>query len=216
MAGSIAAVAARSAAIVERLRAGRVLPVVTLDDATAADGVTKALLDGGISCLEITFRRPGAADAIRAARAVGDVLVGAGTVLSLEQVEAAVGAGADFAVAPGSNDVVIGRCLEVGLPFFPGVATPTEIEHARALGLGVVKVFPAAQLGGPGFLRAVAAVYPDVGLIPTGGVTAANLRDYLDVPSVVACGGSWLVPGDLVESRSYRQISERAAEALAL
>ena len=201
-------------AVVERLRACRVIPVATLDDPAAAGEVGAALLAGGISCLEITFRRPGAAEAIRAARASGDILVGAGTVLSLEQADAAAAAGADFAVAPGTNEAVVRHCRELGLPIFPGVATPTEIERALALGASVVKAFPAAQLGGPAFLRAVSATYPDVGFIPTGGVTADNLRDYLAVSSVVACGGSWLVALELIETGSYERITERAAEAL--
>jgi 2-dehydro-3-deoxyphosphogluconate aldolase/(4S)-4-hydroxy-2-oxoglutarate aldolase len=204
----------RVAEVVERLRACRIVPVATLDEPAAAGEVARALLAGGISCLEITFRRPGAAEAIRAARAAGDILVGAGTMLSPEQVEAAVAAGADFAVAPGTNETIVRRCGEIGLPFFPGVATATEIDHALALGLSVLKVFPAAQLGGPAFVRAVSATYPDAGFIPTGGLTAENLRDYLAVPSVVACGGSWLVAPELVATGSYERITERAAAAL--
>jgi 2-dehydro-3-deoxyphosphogluconate aldolase/(4S)-4-hydroxy-2-oxoglutarate aldolase len=195
--------------VVERLRACRIVPVATLDDPAAANEVAAALLAGGISCIEITFRRPGAAEAIRAARAAGDILVGAGTVLSTEQVDAAVAAGADFAVAPGTNEKVVRRCAGLGLPFFPGVATSTEIERARELGLRVVKVFPAAQLGGPSFLRAVSAPYPDVGFIPTGGVTAENVADYLAVPAVVACGGSWLV-----QSARFDDVADAARTAL--
>ncbi len=204
----------RAQAVVDRLRACRVVPVATLDEPAAAAGVAAALLAGGISCIEITFRRPGAAEAVRAARATGDMLVGAGTVLSLEQADAAVQAGADFAVAPGTNEVVVQRCLELGLPFFPGVATPTEIERARGLGLRILKVFPAAQIGGPSFLRAVSATYPDVGFLPTGGVTSENVGDYLAVPSVVACGGSWLVAPELVRERRFGEITALASAAI--
>jgi 2-dehydro-3-deoxyphosphogluconate aldolase/(4S)-4-hydroxy-2-oxoglutarate aldolase len=200
--------------VVDRLRACRVVPVATLDDPAAAAEVAAALLAGGISCIEIAFRRPGAAEAVRAARAAGDILVGAGTVLSPEQADAAVQAGADFAVAPGTNETVVQRCLELGLPFFPGVATPTEIERARGLGLRVLKVFPAAQIGGPSFLRAVSATYPDVGFFPTGGVTSENVGVYLAVPSVVACGGSWLVAPELVRERRFGEITALASAAI--
>ncbi|MBM3678587.1 MAG: bifunctional 4-hydroxy-2-oxoglutarate aldolase/2-dehydro-3-deoxy-phosphogluconate aldolase, partial [Actinobacteria bacterium] len=189
---------AASGSVIDRLRASRVVPVATIEDPSTAPVVVRALLAGGIACIEVTFRHPAAPAAIRAARTVDGVLVGAGTVLSVEQAELAFEAGADFAVAPGTNDSVLERCRSLGLPFFPGVATATEIERARSLGLSLVKVFPAAQLGGTGFLRAVSAVYPDVGLMPTGGVTVENLGEYLAVPAVVACGGSWLVRPELV------------------
>lgn len=196
--------------IVECLRPCRVVPVATIDDPRRAADVARALVDAGLPCLEIAFRHPAAAEALRAARGVEGLLVGAGTVLAVEQAEAAAEAGADFAVAPGTNERVVARCRELGLPFFPGVATPTEIERARELGVGTVKVFPVAQLGGPAFLRAVSATYPDVAFLPTGGVTAENLADYLAVPSVVACGGSWLVRPGL----SLDEIGRLAREAV--
>lgn len=198
--------------VISRLRASRVVPVATIEDPAAAPSVAKALLAGGIACLEITFRHPTAADAIAAARDGGDVLLGAGTILSVDQARAAAESGADFGVAPGTNDVVVACCRALGLPFFPGVATPTEIERARGLGLRVLKVFPAAQLGGPGFLRAVSATYPDVEYIPTGGITETNVADYLAVPSIVACGGSWLVKPELVRGGRFDEI-ERLARA---
>lgn len=202
-------------AIVARLRQCRVVPVVTLDEPDTAAAVAGALLAGGIACLELTFRRPGAAEAIRAARAVEGMLVGAGTVLSTAQADAAAAAGADFAVAPSSNDLVVRHCQDLGLPFFPGVATPTEIDHAAGLGLKAVKVFPAVQVGGPAFLRAVAATYREMGFIPTGGITPENLGEYLAIPEVVACGGSWLVPPGLVAKRDYARITELASAAAA-
>ena len=146
--------------VVEQLRAGRVVPVVTLEDPARAPEVGAALLAGGIGCIEITFRQAGAAEAIRLAREVDGLLVGAGTVLSADQARAAHDAGASFAVAPGTNEDVVRACDELGLPFFPGVATASEIERARVLGRRVVKVFPAAQVGGPAFLRAVSRDVP--------------------------------------------------------
>jgi 2-dehydro-3-deoxyphosphogluconate aldolase/(4S)-4-hydroxy-2-oxoglutarate aldolase len=187
--------------------------VTTIEDPAAAPAVAKALLVGGIGCLEVTFRHPRAADAIRAARVVDGIVVGAGTVLSVEQVDAAADAGAAFAVAPGTNEAVLARCRELGLPFYPGVATPTEMERARGLGLSVVKVFPAAQLGGPGFLGAVAAVYPDLAFMPTGGVTLETLPRYLALPSVLACGGSWLVRPELVRGSRFDEIEALARAA---
>lgn len=194
------------------LAACRVVPVATIDDPTAAPAVVAALRTGGVGCLEITFRHPRAAEAIAAAAAVEGVLVGAGTVLTPAQVDEARAAGAAFAVAPGLNEAVLAHAREVGLPFFPGVATPTEMEHARALGHAVVKVFPAEQLGGPAFLRAVSAVYPDLGFIPTGGIGPANVADYLAVPAVVACGGGWLVKPELIREGRFEEIERLARD----
>lgn len=200
--------------VVERMRACRVVPVTTLDDPASASSVAAALQKGGIDCIEITFRRAGAAEAVRAVRQGSGLLVGAGTILSVEQADAALAAGAHFAVAPGTNELVVQHCGNIGLPFFPGVATPSEIDRARYLGLHVVKVFPVAQLGGPAFLRAVSAAYPDVEFLPTGGVAADNLSDYLAIPSVVACGGSWLVPADVIREQRFARITELAAQAV--
>jgi 2-dehydro-3-deoxyphosphogluconate aldolase/(4S)-4-hydroxy-2-oxoglutarate aldolase len=200
--------------IAERLRACRVVPVATFEDPVAAPRVARALLAGGLSCLEITFRHPAAAEAIRAARGVDGILVGAGTVLTAEQAAAAFEAEADFGVAPGTNDDVVDACRRLGLPFIPGVATPSEIERARAGGLRLLKVFPAAQLGGPGFLRAVSAAYPDVEFFPTGGITEENVADYLAVPSVVACAGSWLVRRELIREDRLKEIERLAREAV--
>lgn len=201
-------------AVVERLRACRVVPVATVEDPGSAVAIGMALLAGGVGCIEITFRHPAAAEAIRKAREVEGLLVGAGTVLSAEQARAAADAGALFAVAPGTNEEVVRVCDELGLPFFPGVATASEIERARSLGRQVVKVFPVAQVGGPAFLRAVSATYPDVGFVPTGGVDAANMGEYLAVPSVVACGGSWLVRPELVREGRFDEIERLAREAV--
>jgi len=203
-------------ASVEEIRAAlaacRVVPVATIEEPATAPAVAGALHAGGIDCIEITFRHPRAAEAIAAAAAVDGVLVGAGTVLSPAQVDEAQAAGASFAVAPGLNVAVLERARAVGLPFFPGVATPSELEHARELGLSLVKVFPAEQLGGPAFLEAVAAVYPDVAFLPTGGIGPANLAKYLAVPAVVACGGSWLVRRELVGEGRFDEIERLARD----
>ena len=200
--------------VVAELRRVRVLPVTTIDDPGQVEDVCRALPRGGINCIEIAFRSAAAREALERARAVEGFLLGAGTLLSIEQAEAAVAAGADFAVAPGLNEELVAACRELGLPFFPGVATPSELDHARRLGLRTLKVFPAEQLGGPEFLRAVAAAFPDVGFIPTGGVGPGTLAGYLAVPAVVACAGTWLVKRDLIRERRYDEI-ERLARAAA-
>ena len=208
--------ATKEAEVASRLAAARVLPVTTVDDAEQADAVCRALVAGGLLCIEIAFRSDAAVDAIRRASQVKGLLVGAGTVLSAEQAEAALVAGASFAVAPGTNEDVVGACHELGLPFFPGVATPSEIERARQLGLRTLKVFPAEQLGGPAFLRAVTATYPDVRFLPTGGIGLDNLRDYLAVPSVLAVGGSWLVKPELLRDGRFDEVERLAREAVGL
>ena len=202
--------------ILDRLGELRVLPVATVDDPDQAEALGHALVAGGIACVEITLRTEAAIEAIRRASEIDGLLVGAGTVLSVKQAEAAHLAGAAFAVAPGTNEDVIATCDGMGLPFFPGVATPTEIERAHRLGRRTVKIFPAAQLGGPGFVRAVAATFPDVRFLPTGGIGPENLRDYLAVPSVLAVGGSWLVRPELVHAGRFDEIEQLAREAAEL
>ena len=205
--------AARTAEVVSRLRACRVVPVATVADPARAAELGGALVAGGIACIEITFRHPAAVEAISRARTVEGLLLGAGTVLSAEQARAAAAAGADFAVAPGTSEEVVDACAGLGLPLLPGVATPSEIERARRLGHATVKVFPAEQVGGPGFLQAVAAVYPDVGFVPTGGIGPGNLAEYLALPSVVACGGSWLVRPELIREGRFDEVERLAREA---
>lgn len=208
-----AGAAAAAADVVARLRECRLVPVSTMEDPARARDVAAALLAGGVSCIEVTFRYPRAAEAIAAARTVSGMLVGAGTVLRPEQADAAAAAGAHFAVAPGLDEAVLARCRALGLPYFPGVATPTEIGKAHALGLDLVKVFPAAQLGGPGFVRAVSEVFPGVNFMPTGGISMANLADYVVLPQIVACGGSWLVRPDVVREGRFDEIEAFARAA---
>lgn len=199
--------------VVTRLGRARVVPVASLDDGDQAEATARALQRGGLDCIEITFRTAAAAEALRRARAVDGMLVGAGTVLSPEQAAVAADAGADFAVAPGTNPAVVEACRALGLPFFPGVATPSEIETARALGRTTLKLFPAAQVGGAGFLRAVSATYPDVRFLPTGGIGADTVADYLAVPSVLAVGGSWLVRPELLRAGRFDEVERLAREA---
>lgn len=198
----------------DALERSRVLPVVAVDDAAAVSDLCAALLEGGIACIEITFRTGAALPAIERAAEVDGMLVGAGTVLTVEQAHSAARAGASFAVAPGTDDEVVRACVEAGLPFFPGIATPSELGHAQRLGCSTVKVFPASTLGGPAFLRAVSATFPSVRFIPTGGVDTGSLAAYLAVPSVLACGGSWICEAGLVREGRFDEIARRARAAV--
>jgi 2-dehydro-3-deoxyphosphogluconate aldolase / (4S)-4-hydroxy-2-oxoglutarate aldolase len=197
----------------DALGRSRVLPVVAVDDAAIVGDLCAALLEGGIACIEITFRTDAAAAAIERAAEVDGMLVGAGTVLTVEQAQSAARAGASFAVAPGTDDEVVSACAEAGLPFFPGIATPSELSHALRLGCSTVKVFPASTLGGPAFLCAISATFPQMRFIPTGGVDADSLAAYLAVPSVLACGGSWICEAALVRERRFDEITRRAHAA---
>jgi 2-dehydro-3-deoxyphosphogluconate aldolase/(4S)-4-hydroxy-2-oxoglutarate aldolase len=172
--------------------ASRVLPVLTVATADEAERTCSALLERGLDTVEIAFRTEAAAAAIERVSQIAGLTVGAGTVLTVEQLDAAADVGATFAVAPSTNPEVIAAAQRAGITFVPGAATPSEIDLARSLGCEVVKLFPAATLGGPAFVRAVSAVFPDVRFIPTGGITADTLHDYLALPSVLACGGTWL------------------------
>jgi 2-dehydro-3-deoxyphosphogluconate aldolase / (4S)-4-hydroxy-2-oxoglutarate aldolase len=182
---------------------GRVVPVLTAESADHAERACNAILAGGLSSVEIVFRTEAAVEAIRRAACIEGLLVGAGTVLSVEQLDAAVEAGAKFAVAPSTDPVVIEAAQRAGVLIIPGVATPTEIDRARSLGCDVVKVFPASLVGGPAFIKAVSPVFHDVKFIPTGGITIDNLADYLVLPSVLACGGTWITAElDGIEERA--------------
>ena len=199
--------------VFERIGATRIVPVLTVADTDEAERACQALLAGGVSVVEVTFRTDAAAEAIRRVAAIEELLVGAGTVLSPDQLARALDAGARFAVAPGSSEAVIRAARDAGIPFAPGVATPSEIERARALGCDVLKVFPASIVGGPAFLRAVSVVYPDVRFMPTGGVSAENLDAYLELPSVLACGGTWICEPALLREGRYDEVERRAREA---
>ena len=209
-----AAAAVDEQTVLDALAAARVLPVVVLEDPGVVPDLCAALLDGGISCIEITFRTNAASAALAAASEVAGMLVGAGTVLTVGQARTAAEAGAAFAFAPGTDDDVVRACAELGLPFFPGVATPSEVGHALRLGRTTMKVFPASMLGGPGFVRAISATFPQARFIPTGGVDAGSLASYLAVPAVVACGGSWICEPRLLQEGRFEEVSRRARAAV--
>jgi 2-dehydro-3-deoxyphosphogluconate aldolase/(4S)-4-hydroxy-2-oxoglutarate aldolase len=193
------------------------VPVVEISDAAKAGALGRALVAGGLPCAEITFRTDAAAEAIRIMRAqCPDVLVGAGTILSVEQADQAIAAGAQFIVSPGLNPAVARHVLDRGLPMLPGVCTPTEIEAALGLGFTTLKFFPAEAAGGVAYLRAVCAPYRSIRFLPTGGIGPASLASYLTLPQVLACGGSWIVPRDLLDGGDFEAITRIAVEALAL
>lgn len=200
-----------------RLGAAGLLPVVTIERPDDAVPLARALLAGGIGCAEITLRTPAAAEAIRRiAGAEPALLVGAGTVLTVGQAEAALAAGARFLVAPGLDPEVVAWCAAREVPLVPGALTPTEVMRALALGLTLLKFFPAEGAGGVPVLRALHGPLPQARFIPTGGVSATNLAGYLRLPNVVACGGSWVAPAALIAAGAWGEIARRAAEASSL
>jgi 2-dehydro-3-deoxyphosphogluconate aldolase/(4S)-4-hydroxy-2-oxoglutarate aldolase len=195
--------------------ASRLLPVIALADAGDARPLGEALLAGGLPCAEVTFRTAAAAAAIEAMAKLDGLVVGAGTVLTAEQVDRAVDAGARFVVSPGFSAAVVRRCAQRGVPVFPGVMTPTEIQMALDEGLETLKFFPAEQAGGVAMIKALTAPFRTVRFIPTGGVNAANVASYLDIPAVVAVGGTWMVPADALASRDWMRVTTLVAEAVA-
>src|SRR5665648_357093 len=202
--------------ILSALRAARVIPVVVLDDALAADALAGALVAGGLPVAEVTFRTAAAQDSIRAMAARGDILVGAGTVLTVAQVDQAVGAGARFVVSPGLSRAVVERCQEHSVLVLPGAVTATEVQAALELGLSTLKFFPAGTSGGAAAIKALAAPFGGVRFVPTGGVGPKNLAEYLAIPVVAAVGGSWMVPRDLVKSGDFAGVQALTAEAVAM
>ena len=193
------------------------IPVVVLDDAKDAKPLAEALCEGGLPCAEVTFRTDAAQDGIRIiSEEYPDMLVGAGTVLTIDQVERAVWAGAKFIVSPGFDPEIVDYCLKKEIPVFPGCITPSEIAQAVKRGLRTVKFFPAAQSGGVGMINALAASYVGLKFMPTGGVNPKNLSEYLSCKSVIACGGSWMVKGELVRAGEFDKIKEMTKEAVAL
>lgn len=192
-----------------------VIPVIVLDDPGRARPLANALASGGLPCAEVTFRTPRAAEALAAMARDPRLLVGAGTVLTTEQVTAAAEAGARYVVTPGYSRDVVHACLERGIPVIPGVATPTEIQMALQDGITLVKFFPAEAIGGPKALLAISAPFGSVRFIPTGGISQANLGDYLSLRPVAAVGGSWMAPPRLVADKQWADISELAAAAVA-
>ena len=201
--------------VLDEIRRLKLVPVIVIDDAERALGLADALAAGGLPCAEITFRTPAAAEALRRiASERPNVLAGAGTVLTTEQAARAQDAGARFIVSPGINPKVVAWCQEHSMPVFPGVCTPTEIETALECGLNVVKFFPAEPSGGVSFLKAIAAPFPDLSFMPTGGISPANVRDYLAFKRVVACGGSWMAPQDWIQQGAFERIRDAVSAAV--
>lgn len=194
-----------------------VVPVVEIERSEDAVALGRALLTGGLPCAEITFRTEAAEEAIRRiASSLPEIIVGAGTVLWVDQADRAVSAGARFIVSPGLNPKVVDWCIEHEVPVTPGVATPTEIEMALDKGLKILKFFPAEALGGLAMLKAIAAPYGGVKFIPTGGINQDNLADYLAHRSVHCCGGSWLVKAKLISAGRFDEITRLTEEAVAV
>lgn len=203
--------------ISERFAQIGVVPVVVLEDAKDAAPLAKALTEGGLPCAEVTFRTAAAKESIRIMKETcPDMLVGAGTVLTTTQVEEAVEAGAEFIVSPGFDPEIVDYCLEKDIPVFPGCITPSEVAQAVKRGLKTIKFFPAEQFGGVNTIKALAAPYNMVTFMPTGGVNAGNLKEYLSCDKIICCGGSWMVKGDLIRAGEFDKIRELTKEAAEL
>jgi 2-dehydro-3-deoxyphosphogluconate aldolase/(4S)-4-hydroxy-2-oxoglutarate aldolase len=199
----------------EALLAGtRVIPVITLRWASAASPLAEALSEAGVTCAEVTLRTPASEDALRVMARHPDLVVGAGTVLDVAQAERAVAAGARFVVSPGLDADIAVRCRALGVPYLPGTATAGELMLARRLGQTAVKLFPAEQLGGLDLLGALAAPFPQARFVPTGGISPERMPQYLAHPSVLAVGGSWITPPDLLERGDFDGIRRLAAQAV--
>ena len=195
----------------------KVVPVVVLDDAKDAEPLAKALVEGGLPCAEVTFRTEEAAESIRIMTEVyPDMLVGAGTVLTTEQVDKAVESGAKFIVSPGFDPEIVDYCIEKNIPVFPGCISPSEVAQAVKRGLKIVKFFPAEQAGGLAMIKAMAAPYNMLKFMPTGGINTKNLKEYLACDKILCCGGSWMVKGDMVEAGEFDKIQKLTEEAKAL
>ena len=202
--------------LTDRLHQLRLLPVIALNRAEQAEPLGQTLLAAGLPAAEITFRTPVAAEAIRRLRAAfPELLIAAGTILTPAQVDTALAAGADFIVSPGLNPTTVRHCQQQGIPIIPGVNNPSQVEQALELGLSTLKFFPAEASGGIAMLKALAAVYP-VQFMPTGGISPSNLQPYLALPNVFACGGSWMVPGELIDQGDWTTLGRLIADAVAL
>ena len=201
--------------MIEKVKLYGIVPVVKIDDAEKAVPLVEALCRGGLPCAEITFRTSQAEEAIRRiSTALPDMFVGAGTVLTTAQVDKAKAAGAKFVVSPGLNPTVVEYCQKIGISIFPGCSSPTDIEKALELGLTCVKFFPAEQAGGIAAIKAMAAPYGNISFLPTGGISAKNLNDYLSFERVIACGGSWMVNPELIDAGDFAAIEELTRAAV--
>ena len=203
--------------LTEQLRTIKIVPVIALDNAADAVPLGAVLRESGIPIAEITFRSPAAAEAIRRLRdADPDILIAAGTVLNAAQAKAAQQAGADFIVSPGFNPNTVKACQDMDIPITPGINNPTAIEAALEHGIDTVKYFPAEASGGIPMLKALLAPYAMLKIMPTGGINAKNIRDYLAIKNVIACGGSWMVEKSLLAAQNWAEIERLGKEAVAL
>ncbi|MBQ9855454.1 MAG: bifunctional 4-hydroxy-2-oxoglutarate aldolase/2-dehydro-3-deoxy-phosphogluconate aldolase, partial [Clostridia bacterium] len=201
--------------IMDKLSLAGLVPVIKVEDAQDAVPLCKALKDGGLPVAEITFRTAAAEEAIKNVHeALPDVMLGAGTVLTVDQVKRAVNAGAAYIVSPGLNPTVVGYCVENNIPILPGCANPSDIEMALSFGLDTVKFFPAEAAGGINFIKAISAPYGNMKFVPTGGISEKNLMDYLSFNKVRAAGGSWMVPGDAVKNKDWDKITQLTKQAV--
>ena len=200
--------------VLETIQNIRVVPVVAMQDAGDAGRLAQALIDGNLPCVEVTFRTAAAEDSMRALAQRGDILVGAGTVLTVDQVKRALNAGAQFIVSPGMHAKVVQYCLEHDITVTPGICTPSDIMLALDFGLSVVKFFPAEAFGGLNTLKALGAPFTTVKFIPTGGISPRNLTEYLAYPQVFACGGTWIASSELLASGRFDDIARLAREAV--
>lgn len=200
--------------ILKQIESIKIVPVVAIHNADHAPALAEVLTEGGLPCAEITFRTDAAEQAIKKMSRTPDMLIGAGTVLSVEQARKAVNAGARFIVSPGFNPKVVDYCVQNDIAVTPGICTPTDIEQALQFGLKVVKFFPAEAYGGLKTLKAMSAPFTMMKFIPTGGINASNLADYLGFAKVLACGGSWMVKSDLIDNENFDEISNRTKKAV--
>ncbi|GHX10227.1 bifunctional 4-hydroxy-2-oxoglutarate aldolase/2-dehydro-3-deoxy-phosphogluconate aldolase [Vibrio cholerae] len=198
----------------KQLSAMKVVPVIAIKHSEDAVQLAKTLVENGLPCAEVTFRTEAAAEAIRLMRqAYPEMLIGAGTVLRTDQVDAAIEAGVDFIVSPGFNPTIVKYCQQRDVTIIPGVNNPSLVEQAMEMGLKTLKFFPASASGGTEMLKALNAVYP-VKFMPTGGISAANIQDYLAISSVLACGGTWMVPGQLIDEQNWPEIGNLVRKAV--
>ncbi|MBQ7038839.1 MAG: bifunctional 4-hydroxy-2-oxoglutarate aldolase/2-dehydro-3-deoxy-phosphogluconate aldolase [Clostridia bacterium] len=203
--------------LIKQIENTAVIPVIKIDNVDDALPLAEALKNGGLCAAEITFRTDAAEESIRRiAKAYPDFLIAAGTVLTPEQADKAMAAGASFIVSPGTNPVVVQHCKEKGYPVIPGVCTPSEVEMAMSLGLTYLKFFPAEAAGGVKMIKAMAAPYTKVKFMPTGGIGVKNLAEYLTCKAVFACGGSWMVPSDKIADGKFDEIEALTREAVQL
>lgn len=203
--------------LIEKIENTGIVPVVKIDDAKDAVQLAAALKKGGLNCAEITFRTAAAEEAIRLiAESHPDMLIAAGTVLTPEQADKAMAAGAGFIVSPGLNPVVVKHCIDKGYPVIPGVCTPSEVELGMSFGLKYLKFFPAEAAGGVKMIKAMAAPYTNIRFMPTGGINTSNVADYLNCKAAFACGGSWMVPSDKIAAGKFDEIEKLTAEAAKL